>query len=103
LPQGTDARASGAPFPFLLLGRLEEHLKEGHLLQLSLWHGEILLVRSILERGEDGLIAELEPPPGEAAAGRAPVVAAVPWTSIAAARTVAAPLRRARPGFLPEA
>lgn len=102
LADATGIRGSSLPFPQALLAALRAHAPEGHLIQLSLWHGEALVLRRVLDQGVDGILAELEPPPAESAEERPPVIAAVPWTSIAAARTVKAPVRRGRPGFLPE-
>lgn len=102
LADATGVRGPSTPFPQALLKALQARAPEGHLVQLSLWHGEALVLRRVLEQTADGILAELEPPPAESAEERPTVVAAVPWTSIAAARTVKAPVRRGRPGFLPE-
>ncbi len=90
------------PFPRALLAALRESAPEGSALQIGLWHGESLSVRTVLRETEEGLLAELAPAP-TASDDRGPTVVAVPWHAIARVQASPAPARKTRTGFAPTA
>ena len=87
------------PFPRTLLTALRETATDGSVLQIGLWHGESLSVRTILRETDEGLLAELQPAP-TAPDDRGPAVVAVPWHAIARVQAVPAPARKSRTGFV---
>ncbi len=104
MAEGAPGRAAWPSFPQALLADLQSEAGSGGgLLQLSLWHGETITVRRFVRQTEAGVVAELEIPPAEERTARETLFAAVPWSAIAHVRTVAAPSRRGRPGFAPDA
>jgi hypothetical protein len=86
------------PFPRALLASVRAAGSAEGLLQLGLWHGEVLTVRRIVEETEEGILAELEPTAG---ADRGPAIAAVPWHAIARVQWNPSVPRKGRPGFVP--
>lgn len=87
------------PFPRALLAALREAAADGSVLQLGLWHGESLSIRTILSETDEGLIGELAPAP-TTPDDRGPAVVAVPWPAIARIQAVPAPARKSRTGFV---
>lgn len=100
MAEGVDGEGGGHRFPQALLAALRAEAPEGSLLQLGLWHGESLTLKRVVRETEDGILAELEPPPAGGSADRGPSLAAIPWHAIARVQAVPPPARRARPGFV---